>query len=189
MISIRNIFFCAAFINSLIAEEMTSGRCDWLYPYLTHVPNYPSKGSSYPWYAKLLRDPEGFKFAIETFAQRYQDYKLDAIVGLDAGGLVFASALAHKLQIPLVLVEKPGNLPRRTERNEFFEIEVESVQPGWIVLVVEDIISNGVKTKAACDLVESLSCMAVEVAALIEIQHLRARDLIDRPLFSLLSIP
>ena len=40
--------------------------------------------------------------------------KVDAIVGCEAGGFVFASALAVKMDVPLVLVRKAGKLPPPT---------------------------------------------------------------------------
>src|SRR5690606_5674273 len=107
------LFICL--MSVLFSAEKPTGDCLWIQDYITPVADFPQKGIQFQWYANLLKDPEAFHKAIEAFANRYRNSKLDAIVGLDSRGFIFGAALAYELKVPFVMVRKPGKLPRQTE--------------------------------------------------------------------------
>lgn len=47
------------------------------------------------------------------------DNKIDAVVGLEARGMVFGPQIALELQIPFIPVRKLGKLPGRTAKVEY----------------------------------------------------------------------
>jgi adenine phosphoribosyltransferase len=184
-------------LGSLCAEDPAQAASEhaWIKDYISSVPNFPKEGIIFKCYPKLLEAPEAFHRTIRTFARRYQEYNLDAIVGLDSRGFVFGAALAYEMRLPFVMVRKAGKLPRQVERIEYsleygknaFELEVDSIKPGDRVLIIDDVLATGGTAQAASELVERLGGEVVEVACLIEIGALEGRKNVKAPVFTLVS--
>lgn len=199
---IKNILFLTFLfsLTSLLALPseplVESAHCEWIQDYLIQIPNFPKKGLHFQWYSNLLGDPKAFKQVIQLWVERYKNSNLDVIVGIDSRGYIFGAVLAYELDLPFVMIRKTGKLPRKVERvtydleysKNIFEIEVDSLKMRDRVLIVDDIIATGNSTKAACELVERLGAKVVEVACLVEIKHLKGRQNLNAPLFSLLAI-
>lgn len=179
----------AALLN-VSASEM------WIEEFITNVPDFPQPGIQFKWYPDLLKNPEAFHRAIKIFADRYRDFDLDAIVGLDSRGFIFGTALAYEMNLPFVMVRKAGKLPRKVERIDYaleygkasFEIEVDSIHPGDRILIMDDLLATGGTATAAATLVERLGGVVVEVACLIELQGLHGRQNLKYPFYSLVTI-
>jgi adenine phosphoribosyltransferase len=177
----------------LIATDLSN---QWIEEFIATVPDFPKPGIQFKCYPDLLKDPVAFHHAIKTFADRYKDYKLDAIIGLDSRGFVFGTAIAYEMNLPFVMVRKAGKLPRKSERIDYdleygkasFEIEVDSLKKGDRVLIVDDLLATGGTAQAAAALVERLGAEVVEVACLIELEGLHGRENLNRPFYCLISI-
>lgn len=173
-----------------------SSDCEWIHEYITTVPDFPKPGIQFKCYPDLLKNPEAFQRAIRTFAERYKDSDLDAIVGLDSRGFIFGTALAYEMKLPFVMVRKAGKLPRKVEKIDYaleygaasFEIEIDSIQPGDRVIIMDDLLATGGTANAAATLIERLGGEVVEVACLIELEGLNGRANLNRPFYSLISI-
>lgn len=169
---------------------------NWICDYLTPTPNFPIDGVTFLSYEKLLADPDAFHTMIETFASRYRDSDLDAIIGLDSRGFIFGAALAYELRVPFVMIRKAGKLPGKVERIDYqleygknsFEIQASSLNAGDRVVIIDDVLATGGTADAAAQLVERLGGEVVEFACMIEISFLNGREKIGRPVFSLLEI-
>lgn len=185
--------FSSAIEHPILAE--TAG-CTWIHEYITPIVDFPKKGVVFQWYAPLLRNSDAFTKVVKTFADRYKNYHLDAIAGLDSRGFIFGAALAYELKIPFILIRKPGKLPGKTERIDYeleygknsFEIEVDSLSAGDRVLIIDDVLATGGTAQAAAILVERLHAQVVEVACMIELPVLKGRERVHYPIFSLISI-
>ena len=69
-----------------------------------------------------------------------------------------------------------------------FEIEVDSIQKGDRVLIVDDLLATGGTASAAATLIERLGGNVIEVACLIELEGLHGKEKLQRPFYSLISI-
>lgn len=181
--------------NSAWAESETL-HATWILDYVHPVADFPKAGIQFQWYAHLLREPKAFSKAINEFAKRYRDSKIEVIAGLDSRGFIFGAALAYELKLPFILIRKPGKLPGNVERIDYeleyghnsFEIEKDSLQKGQKVLVIDDVLATGGTAAAACHLIERLGAEVVEVACLIELPILEGRKRVQHPVFSLISV-
>lgn len=181
------------FSTALTATEVNN---QWIDNYITTIPDFPKPGIQFKWYPALLKDPIAFHRVIKTFADRYRDYDLNIIVGLDSRGFIFGAALAYEMNLPFVIVRKAGKLPRKVEKIDYdleygkasFEIEVDSINQGDRVLIIDDILATGGTAKAAATLIERIGGDVVEVACLIELEGLNGRENLDYPFYSLISI-
>lgn len=188
-----SLLLTSAFTFCLTATE---NKNKWIEEYIATVPNFPKEGIQFKCYPELLKSPEAFHKAIKTFAERYQNFELDAIVGLDSRGFIFGTALAYEMNLPFVMIRKAGKLPRPTEKIDYkleygtasFEIEIDSLKKGDKVLIVDDLLATGGTAKAAGALIERLGAKVSEVACLIELEGLHGRENLGYPFYSLVSI-
>ncbi len=173
----------------------TTSNCDWICDHLETIPNFPKEGINFQSICPLLRNPDAFKRVIQTFAERYQSQKIDAIVGLESRGFVFGTALAYELDLPFVMIRKAGKLPSEVVKIEYgleygraaFELELTSFSPGSRLLIIDDLLATGGTAQAACDLVKQIGGEVVEVAVVIELAGLDGRENIESPVHSLVA--
>ena len=89
---------------------------------------------------------------------------MDAVVGIDARGFIFAAAAAVKLQAGFVPVRKKGKLPYRTHEQAYdleygtatVAVHVDALKPGSRVLLIDDLLATGGTAAAAAALVQRL---------------------------------
>jgi len=157
------------------------------------VPDFPVKGILFKDITPVLQDGQLFRQAVDVIADRHKGKKVDAVVGIDARGFIFAGAVAYKLGIGMVPVRKKGKLPYKTVvtsytleyGSETSEMHVDAIQRGSRVIIVDDLLATGGTAMAAATLVEQLGGDITEIDFLIELSFLKGRDrLKDYPVFS-----
>lgn len=158
------------------------------------IPDFPKKGILFKDITTLIRQPGHFAEVVDIFHERYKDERINRVVGIEARGFLFASALAYRLGAGLVPVRKPGKLPARTV-SETYELEygTDSVQMhedaldrGDRVLIVDDLLATGGTAAAVCRLVRGQIVDLVGVAFVIELDFLHGRDkFADTDIFSI----
>ncbi|MEM8530918.1 MAG: adenine phosphoribosyltransferase [Chloroflexota bacterium] len=163
---------------------------------IRNIPDFPIPGIQFKDITTLLSDGPAFQQVINTFADRYKDRQIDAIVGIESRGFIFSAPIAYTLGIGLVPVRKPGKLPAATYQIEYeleygsnqLEIHQDALQSGTRVLVVDDLLATGGTISAACQLVEMAGGSIEEVAFLVELEFLKGREKLDKyPIFSLIQ--
>ncbi len=83
------------------------------------VPDFPKKGIVFKDITPVLSDPELFRASIDLFLDRCRGREIDKIVGIDARGFVFGSAVAYELGVGFVPIRKRGKLPYRTDTAKY----------------------------------------------------------------------
>lgn len=137
----KKTVFCSLLTILLIGPlcETESGHL-WIEEYIMTIPDFPKPGIQFKWYPDLLKNPKAFHQAIKTFANRYEDFNLDANVGLDSRDFIFGTALAYEMNLPFVMMRKKGKLPCQSEKIDYgleyatasFEIECLSLMIYWL---------------------------------------------------------
>jgi len=147
------------------------------------VPDFPKPGIVFKDITPLLANAEAFKATIDLMVARYQGSDLTKIVGVESRGFVFGAALAHALNLGLVLVRKPGKLPADTYSVSYaleygtdtLEVHKDSFEPNDKVLVVDDLLATGGTAAATARLVERIGAQLVGFAFLMELSLLDGR--------------
>src|SRR5437660_12262577 len=137
---------------------------DELKKLIREVPDFPNPGINFYDITTLLKDPEGFRKTIDTLAAEFEGMKIDAVVGIEARGFIFAPALAYHLGSGFVPVRKPKKLPAQTASISYdleygqdtLEIHRDAIGDGHRVIIADDLLATGGTAKAGCDLVEGL---------------------------------
>ena len=151
---------------------------------IRNVPDFPKPGIQFKDITPVLRESRLFAGAIDLMVNKYVDAKIDACVGIDARGFIFAAAAAHKLGTGLVPVRKKGKLPWKTHEKSFaleygeatVAIHQDALKPGDRVLLLDDLLATGGTASAAIHLLEKLGAEIVEVGFLIELSFLNGRE-------------
>jgi adenine phosphoribosyltransferase len=171
-------------------------RIDRLKNAIRDIPDFPKEGIIFKDITPILQDADLFHSAIDVFADRYGGKDISKVIGIEARGFLFASALAYQLKCGLVPVRKPGKLPYRTEKASYeleygedsVEIHSDAVSEGENVLVIDDLLATGGTMSATLDLVERLGGRIIEVAFLVELEFLNGRErLKGKNIFSVLK--
>ncbi|MCH8313313.1 MAG: adenine phosphoribosyltransferase [Nitrospinae bacterium] len=160
------------------------------------IPDFPKEGIVFKDITPLLANADALKKTIDIFKDRYAGKGITAVVGIEARGFIFASALAYALGAGTVLVRKPGKLPYKTFKQSYaleygtdaVEIHQDAFQPGQKIVILDDVLATGGTVAATTNLIKNnFKVEIVEVAFLIELDFLKGREKIkDLPIFSLM---
>jgi adenine phosphoribosyltransferase len=150
---------------------------------IRHVPDFPKPGILFYDVTTLLRDPQGFKLAIDTMAEPYRGAGISLVVGIESRGFILGAAVADRIGAGFVPVRKVGKLPHTTIRvsydleygSDSLEMHSDAVEPGQRVLIVDDLLATGGTARAAVDLVRKLGGDVHAVAVLVELTFLNGR--------------
>ena len=155
-----------------------------LHSVIRDVPDFPKEGIVFKDITPLLSDPEVFQQTIDSIANQWTGNNIDVVVGIEARGFIFASALAYKIGAGLVIVRKPGKLPYKTRSvtydleygTDTLEIHEDAILPGQNVLIVDDVLATGGTVKAVSELLQGFEATVLGVAFLAELDFLKGRE-------------
>jgi len=147
------------------------------------VPDFPKPGILFKDITPLLSDGALFKESIDLFLEACRPLKPDKIVGIDARGFLFGSAVAYELGAGFVPVRKKGKLPYRTKETSYtleygeatVEMHVDAIAPGERIVLVDDLLATGGTSAAAAKLIAEAGGDLLEVQFLIELAFLGGR--------------
>lgn len=150
---------------------------------IRHVPDFPKEGILFYDVTTLLRDPEGFRLAVDSLTMPYRDRGISAVVGIESRGFILGAAVADRIGAGFVPVRKVGKLPATTVRASYdleygsdsLEMHRDAIEPGQRVLIVDDLLATGGTSRATVNLVKELGGTVEGVAFLIELLELNGR--------------
>lgn len=162
---------------------------------LKQFPNFPSEGILFEDFLPIFTKPDLFNKLVEAFKLHVGDKKVDYVVGLESRGFLFGPTLALALNAGFVPVRKPGKLPGPTYVAEFqkeygsdkFEMQEDIIPEGSTVIIVDDILATGGSASAAGQLVEKSKAEIVEYLFVMELDFLKGRDKLGKPVFTLFA--
>ena len=160
------------------------------------VPGFPKEGINFIDITTLVRDGKAFKEVMDHLQERYKNMKLDAIIGIESRGFIFAGALADRLGIGFIPARKPGKLPADTISQSYdleygqatLEIHKDAIKKGDKILIIDDLMATGGTLEAVGKLVNRLGGEVAEIWVLVELSFLHGTDKISQyPYYSLLK--
>jgi adenine phosphoribosyltransferase len=169
---------------------------DHLKRLIREVPGFPKPGILFYDITTLLKDGQGLRAVTDALAARYRDARLDTIVGIEARGFIFASALAYTLGIGMVPVRKPKKLPAECVTIEYqleygtdsLQMHRDALEGGSRVLIVDDLLATGGTAQAVARLVEQVGGTVAGLAFVVELTFLPGRErLAGHDVFSLVQ--
>src|SRR5438874_3972886 len=115
------------------------------------VPDFPKKGIVFKDITPVLNDPVLFRASIDLFLERCRAVKIDKIVGIDARGFVFGSAVAYAVGVGFVPFRKRGMLSYRKRVAKYsleygeagVEMNVDALTAGERVVMGDALLATG----------------------------------------------
>jgi len=159
------------------------------------VPDYPKPGILFKDITPVLANPAAFAQAIEALALPFVGKHIDAVIGIESRGFMFAAPIALRLSAGFIPVRKPGKLPCAVDRQEYaleygadaVEMHRDALKPGARVLVVDDVIATGGTAAAAIALAKGQGAEVVAATFFLELTFLGGIAKLDVPTISLLK--
>jgi adenine phosphoribosyltransferase len=151
---------------------------------IRNIPDFPKPGIQFKDITPVLADARLFSGSIDMLTEPFKPGEVDAVVGIDARGFIFAAAAAVKLQAGFVPVRKKGKLPYQTHEQQYdleygtatVAVHVDALKPGSRVLLIDDLLATGGTAAAAAALVQRLGAEILEISFLIELGFLGGRQ-------------
>ncbi len=164
------------------------------------VPDFPKPGIVFKDITTLLNNHEAYSILMTHLHERYKDYKLDFIAGIESRGFIFGSALAASLGLGFVPIRKPGKLPSTVISEKYtLEYGTDEVQihldafrgiENARVLLVDDLIATGGTAVAAANLINKAGGNCVEACFVVELGFLPGRGKLEEitEVYSILTV-
>lgn len=173
------------------------------------MPDFPRPGVEFRHVLGISQQSGGLALCSSLLRSHFAgDWaNVDAVVSCEAGGFVYASALALRVDVPLVLIREAGKLPPPTVsvikprsyisslasnnwKEKRIEMERDVIRRGASVVVVDDVVSTGETLCAVLQLLieAGISAEGVSVMAVAEFPVHRGRELLHRRGFGGISI-
>ena len=148
------------------------------------VPDFPKAGIQFKDITPVLADARLFAGSIDHLTGPFKPGSVDAVVGIDARGFIFAAAAALQLQCGFIPVRKKGKLPFTTIEESYdleygsstVAIHSDAIKPGARVLLVDDLLATGGTAQAAASLLNRMGAQILEISFLIELSFLNGRE-------------
>ncbi|SDH12128.1 adenine phosphoribosyltransferase [Fervidobacterium changbaicum] len=155
--------------------------------FIRDIPDFPQKGVIFRDITPLIKNPEAFKYAVDTIVEEVKKFDFDLVVCPEARGFIIGAPIAYLLGKGFVPVRKPGKLPYKTVSDTYeleygkaeLHIHEDAIQPGQKVLIVDDVLATGGTALALKRLVEKVGGEVVASAFLIELTYLNPRNLLN----------
>jgi len=149
------------FITRRIIMTDTAQQLELIKNSIKSIPDYPKPGILFRDVTSLLEDPHAYAASISLLVERYRNKGITKVVGTEARGFLFGAPVALGLGVGFVPVRKPGKLPRETFSESYeleygtdqLELHKDAIQPGDVVLVVDDLLATGGTIEATVKLI------------------------------------
>lgn len=148
------------------------------------VSDFPKPGILFKDITPIFRDAELCNQITDRLAAQLATQKIDAIVGVESRGFLFGFLLANKMNVPFVLIRKKGKLPYQTIAqtydleygNATIEMQVNDIQPGWNIVLHDDVLATGGTAEASALLIKKQNANVAAFAFLIELEFLKGKE-------------
>lgn len=162
---------------------------------IVDVPDFPKPGIVFKDVSDIFMNHEAFVSVARHFAKRIPE-GTDKILAVESRGFILGSAVAQHLNIGMVLVRKPGKLPRKTISQTYsleygedtLEIHEDSLNKGDKVVILDDILATGGTAAATYQLASRLGAEVVGFDFLLEIEFLKGREKLAGTVNSLIKV-
>lgn len=147
------------------------------------VADFPKPGILFKDITPILHDQQLCDEIIDEFIERIKSKKIDAVVGIESRGFLFGFALANRLNVPFILIRKAGKLPYKSISHKYdleygsaiMEMHEDEIEPGWNVLVHDDLLATGGTAVAAAKLIQMQKGNVAGFVFIVELEFLKEK--------------
>ena len=147
------------------------------------IKDFPKKGINFYDISSLLSNPYIFNRCLLKMIKKTKKFNPTAIVGIDYRGFIFASIIAYKLKLKIVMIRKKGKLPGSVYKSSY-KLEYGSntleLQKGFLnskdrVLLIDDIFATSGTMNASVSLIKKSKAKITGALVLLELVFLKGK--------------
>jgi adenine phosphoribosyltransferase len=146
------------------------------------IPDFPSSGILFKDVTPLLADPQALSIVTGELGRNWNS--ANQVVGVEARGFIFGTAIAIDKQLGFVPFRKAGKLPHQTISRSYgleygsdvLEAHIDALGSEDRVILVDDVLATGGTLIAALEIIEELGASVTEIVVLVEIEGLSGRS-------------
>ena len=161
---------------------------------IVNVPDFPKPGILFKDITPILENPAAFRSLIYEFCLIIPE-NVTKIVAIESRGFILGAAIAHHFNKGLVLVRKPGKLPRKTYSQSYaleygtdsLEIHQEALGRDDKVIIIDDVLATGGTAHAVESLCKTCGAEVLGHRFLLEISFLQGRKKLQAETISLMT--
>lgn len=162
---------------------------------ILETPNFPIPGVLFRDVSPLLQDASALQQVIQDFSKLIDIQHVDAFVGIESRGFIFASLLAAKFSKGFIPLRKAGKLPpptvKKTYQLEYGEATLEMAPSHHMghnrVVICDDVLATGGTLKAAIELSKAAGFQVQDILVLINLTFLNQMSYKSEPIKSLIQ--
>ena len=159
------------------------------------IPDFPIPGILFYDISTILKSSEAMQFVIDSLHMQIKDWRPDIIAGIESRGFLFATPLALRMELPMMMIRKAGKLPGEVVSYEYdleygtdkIQIQADAIKSGQRVVIVDDLLATGGTLEASVKLCEKVGGEVVGCSVVIELDFLNGRENLSAPCKSLVN--
>jgi adenine phosphoribosyltransferase len=161
------------------------------------APDVPSPGITFRDLTPVFADGDALRSITDALVEPFAPGTIDAVAGVEARGFVLAAAAAYALGVGVLIIRKPGKLPREIISQSYdleygsatLEVQPDTLPQGSRILVLDDVLATGGTLAASTSLIERAGWIVAGVSVVLELSDLDGRSALPgRDIRSLLAV-
>jgi adenine phosphoribosyltransferase len=150
--------------------------------HLGTIEDFPQPGISFRDLTPVFADGPALAAVTRALVEPFVG-RVDAVAGVEARGFLLAAAAAYELGVGVLVIRKPGKLPREVISESYdleygstsLEVQPSDFPPGARILLLDDVLATGGTLGAAASLMERAGWTVAGVSVVLELDGLDGR--------------
>jgi adenine phosphoribosyltransferase len=150
--------------------------------HLGTIEDFPKPGITFRDLTPVFADGPALAAVTRALVEPFRG-RVDAVAGVEARGFLLAAAAAYELGVGVLVVRKPGKLPRAVISESYdleygstsLEVQPTDFAPGSRILLLDDVLATGGTLAAAASLMERAEWTVAGVSVVLELDALDGR--------------
>ena len=146
--------------------------------YIKTYKNWPQAGINFIDLSELYNDNIALHQCAHRLIERYINQDITHVAVLEARAFILGSILAFALNVPIIMIRKPGKLAGKVysshaDKNiRSLEMQTSACGENDQVLIFDDLIAQGTSSLGAVDLIKQANANIVEVSCIVSLVDL-----------------
>ena len=159
------------------------------------IPDFPIPGILFYDISTILSHPPALEYAVTAMEEKISDWQPDIIAGIESRGFLFATPLAMRMDLPMMMIRKADKLPGEVVSYEYdleygtdtIQIQADAIKAGQKVVIIDDLLATGGTLSASVRLCQQVGGEVVGCDVVIELDFLSGIDALEVPCISLVN--
>jgi adenine phosphoribosyltransferase len=146
------------------------------------IEDFPKPGITFRDLTPVFADGAALRAVTDALVAPFAG-RIDAVAGVEARGFLLAASAAHALGLGVLVIRKPGKLPREVISESYdleygstsLEVQPSDFPPGTRILLLDDVLATGGTLAASSRLMERAGWVVAGVSVVLELGELDGR--------------